>query len=202
MKSQLWRICAIVTALILVSWSPLAAQENYPNRQITLVIPDPPGGGFDAVGRLVADRLSKIIGQQIVILNKAGAGSTLGISFAAKANPDGYTLALAGPASLAIGPNIYPNLSYDPEKDLAPVSLIGDTAYFIVVNPGVANSLGELIEKAKKNPGKLKYASPGIGSTLNLTMELFKSMTGTDILHVPYPGTAPTIIDVVGGRSR
>ncbi|GAA4341965.1 tripartite tricarboxylate transporter substrate binding protein [Pigmentiphaga soli] len=187
-------------ALALPIAAPAMAEESFPRAPIQLIAPFAAGGGFDSVGRVISDQLSKILGVSVVVLNKPGAGGLVGGAYVAKARPDGYTLLLAGPATLAIGPNLFSNASYSPTTSFEPITYIGGTAYFLAARPDVAKDVKTLIAKAKAAPGKLAYASPGTGSNLNLSMELFKLKTGTDIMHVPYPGSGPAIVDVLAGR--
>lgn len=196
----------IVLALVMIvavmgATLPAArASDAYPSYPIQLVIPFSAGGEFDEIGRLIAQHLSGVIGQSVVVLNKPGAGGMVGGAFVAKAKPDGYTLLLGGPGTLAIDPNLYAQPLYDPVKDFSPIIYVGGTAYFLVVRPDLAHDLKTLIAKAKAAPGKLTFASPGVGSNLSLTMELFKIKTGTQIEQVPYPGVAPALIDMLAGR--
>ncbi len=191
---------ALTCAFALSLLSPAQAQDNFPSAPIQLIAPFAAGGGFDAVGRAVSEQLTKILGTSVIVVNKPGAGGMLGGVFVANAKPDGYTLLLAGPGTLAIGPNLYNNKSFEPVSGLLPISFIGGAAYFLVARPDFAPDLKTFIAKAKASPGVLNYSSPGIGSNLHLTMELLKISTGTDIVHVPYPGTGPAILEVVSGR--
>ena len=148
---------------------PLAQAQDYPNRPITLVVPYAAGGGNDAMARIVADKMSKTLGQQIVIENRGGAGGTIATRAVARAAPDGYTLVLGGTGTLAINPTLYSNVGYDPRKDFAPVGLIATSALVVLVHPSVqAHTIAELIAVAKKAPGKLNYASAGPGSGIHL----------------------------------
>jgi tripartite-type tricarboxylate transporter receptor subunit TctC len=179
----------------------LAGAQDYPTRSITLVVPYSAGGGNDVMGRLVADHMSKTLGRQIVVENRGGAGGTIATRYVAKAAPDGYTLAIGGTGTLAINPSLYANVGYDPRKDFAPVGLIATSALVILVHPKVAaRSVKELIALAKKEPGKLNYASAGPGSGIHLGTELFASMAGIKLAHVPYRGTSPALNDLLGGH--
>jgi tripartite-type tricarboxylate transporter receptor subunit TctC len=178
-----------------------AASQDYPTKPVRLIVPFPPGGGVDSVARILGQRLSETLGQNVVLDNRGGSGGTIAAEIAAKSAPDGYTLFFGGSASHGITPHLYRKLPYDPVKDFAPVILVGSTPYILVVHPSVAaTTVKELIALAKANPGKLNYASAGSGSTLHLTGELFKTMAGVDILHVPYKGSAPALTDLLGGR--
>jgi tripartite-type tricarboxylate transporter receptor subunit TctC len=177
-----------------------ASAQNYPDHPITLVVPYAAGGGNDVLARLVAERMSKSLGQQIVIENRGGAGGTIATRQVAKSAPDGYTLLIAT-SSLAINPSLYPNVGYDPRKDFAPVGLIASSSNVVLVHPSVsASSIAELIGLAKASPGKLNFASTGSGSSVHLAAELFASMAGIKLTHVPYRGSAPALTDLLGGH--
>ncbi len=178
-----------------------AAAQDYPSRTITLVIPYPPGGGNDVMGRSVAEKMSKTLGQSIVVENRAGAGGSIATRQVARAAPDGYTLVLGGTGTLAVNPTLYENVGYDPRKDFAPVGLIGTGQLILVLNPNVpAKTIPELIALAKQEPGKLSYASSGVGSGIHLAAVLFEQMAGIALTHVPYRGTAPALTDLIGGH--
>jgi tripartite-type tricarboxylate transporter receptor subunit TctC len=181
--------------------TPAAFAAEYPTRPIRLIVPFPPGGGNDILARAVGQRLSPIIGQQIIIDNRGGAGGQLGAELAAKADPDGYTLFLGSIGNLTFLPVLQARLPYDPVRDFAPVTLLATSAFILVVNPEVpAKSLKEFIALAKANPGKLNYGSAGSGSSLHMTAELFKLETRLDITHVPYKGTSPALIDLLANQ--
>jgi tripartite-type tricarboxylate transporter receptor subunit TctC len=181
--------------------APLAQAQDYPSRPITLVVPYAAGGGNDAMARIVADHMGKTLGWQIVIENRGGAGGTIATRAVAKAAPDGYTLVLGGTGTLAVNPSLYANVGYDPRKDFAPVGLIATSALVILVHPGVeAKTVPELIALAKREPGKLNYASAGVGSGIHLAAELFASMAGVKLAHVPYKGSGPALNDLLGGH--
>jgi tripartite-type tricarboxylate transporter receptor subunit TctC len=191
---------AAIAALIL-SHAPGAAAQDWPAKPIRLMVPFPPGGSTDIVARIVAQKLSERLGQSVVIENRGGAGGTIGTALVAKAVPDGYTLAVASTSTHVVAPSVYTRLEYDPLKDFAPVSLMAVSPYLLVVTPSVpAKSLQELVALAKKQPGKLNYASAGIGSTTHLAMEMLKSVSGTHMLHIPYNGNGPAGTAVVGGQ--
>jgi tripartite-type tricarboxylate transporter receptor subunit TctC len=199
MRLGLWLAAFVAFALGVAT--PGARAQDYPNRSITLVVPYAAGGGNDAMARIVADHMSRTLGQQIVIENRGGAGGTIATRAVAKAAPDGYTLVIGGTGTLAINPTLYSNVGYDPRKDFAPVGLIATSALVILVHPRVeANSVKELIALAKKEPGKLNYASAGPGSGIHLGTELFASVAGVKLTHVPYKGSAPALNDLLGGH--
>jgi tripartite-type tricarboxylate transporter receptor subunit TctC len=176
-------------------------QAKYPERPIRLVIPFPPGGSFDAIGRPWADKMKSLLGT-VVVENQGGGGSSLGTAAVARAQPDGYTILLAGVGALVINPVAASRPLYDPIKDFEPISLVAWNAFSIVVHPSMpVRNLRELIDHAKSNPGKLSYGSAGVGSMNHLTGELFKSLTGgVDIVHVPYRGAGPAIADLISGQ--
>lgn len=189
---------ALLTSFIAAR--PGAAQD-YPVRAITLVVPYAAGGGNDVMARLVAEKMSKELGQQIVIENRGGAGGSIATRQVARSEPDGYTLGLGGTGTLAVGPTLYPNVGFDPRKDFAPVGLIATSALVVLVNPSVpVRTIGELIALAKKEPGKLNFASAGIGSGMHLGTELFALRAGVQLAHIPYKGTSPALTDLLGGH--
>lgn len=177
------------------------AQPTYPTHPAKIIVPFPPGGPADALARLAGDRLTQALGQPFVVDNRPGAGGNIGMELGAKAAPDGYTLTLAPVGNLTIAPALYSKLPYDPSKDYAPVTVLAAVPNVLIVHPSVsARTLAELIALAKSKPGTLNYASPGNGSGPHLAGELFKSMAGVDIVHVPYNGVAPAMNAVVGGQ--
>ncbi len=173
----------------------------YPDKPLRLIVPFPPGGGNDILARAVGQRLVEVLGQQVVVDNRGGAGGAIGATLAANAPSDGYTLFLGSVGNLAQTPALKDNLAYNPVRDFSAVSLVATSSFILAVNPGVpAKSVQELIALAKASPGKLNYASAGTGSSLHMAGELFKHATGTDMLHVPYKGTGPAMTDLIGGR--
>jgi tripartite-type tricarboxylate transporter receptor subunit TctC len=193
-------LLAAALAAALAGAHPATAQD-FPTRPITLIVPYTPGGGNDAMARVVADKMSVALGQQIVIENRGGAGGSIATRQVARAAPDGYTLGLGGTGTLAIDPTLYPNVGYDPRKDFAPVGLIATSALIVLVNPAVpAKTLGEFIAYAKAEPGKINYASAGSGSGIHLGTELLAFMAGIKMTHIPYKGSAPALTDLIGGH--
>ena len=187
-------------ALLLVSHSLLAPGQDYPNRPIRLVVPQPPGGPTDIVARIVAQRLAERLGQQVLIDNRAGAGSNIGTEIVAKAPRDGYTLVMATVQHI-VNPFLFAGLPFDSVRDFAPISLISKAHIVLIVNPETpVKNLQELIAAAKAKPGQMSWGSAGNGSTSHLAMELFKVSTATDLVHVPYKGTQPALTDLIGGR--
>jgi tripartite-type tricarboxylate transporter receptor subunit TctC len=196
---------ASVAACIAVAASvfpcAVSAQSDYPTKPLRLIVPFPPGGSTDIIGRIVALRLSEKLGQAIVVDNRGGAGGTIGTDAAAKAAPDGYTLAVGTTSTHAVAPGAYSKLGYDPVKDFAPISLVAVTPYLLVVNAQVpANSLKEFVTLAKSQPGKLNYASAGAGSTTHLAMEMLKDVAGINVVHIPYKGNGPAEVAVLAGE--
>jgi len=191
----------VLTALFWVAL-PAAAAE-YPDHPVRMIVPFTPAGATDLLARLVGERLGEKLGQPIIIDNRPGAGANLGAGLAAHAPPDGYTL-LMGPASVyAISVALYPKLDYDLVKDLVPVSLVANVPHVLLVNVDLAvKSVPELIQLAKKQPGVLNIASQGSGTVSHLEAELLKHMAAIDMLHVPYRGSAPALIDLIGGRTQ
>jgi tripartite-type tricarboxylate transporter receptor subunit TctC len=188
-------------AVLAAPGTVLCAQQDYPTKPIRLIVAFPPGGSTDIIARLVGQRLSERLGQQVIIDNRGGAGGTVGTELAARASPDGYTLTMGTTSTHVIAPAAYPKLRYDPIKDFAPITLVASTPYLLVLNPSVkANSLKDFIALVKSQPGKLNYASAGTGSTTHLAMEMLKSVAGMDIVHVPYNGNAPAGAAVLGGQ--
>jgi len=192
-------LCIMIAALACIAATQAFAQP-YPSKPIRLVVPFPPGGAVDFYARVVQGPLSEALGQQLVIDNRAGASGMIGADIVAKSAPDGYTLLLGNIASLATNVGIYSKMSYDPVKDFTPIMHTVDVNYVLVVHPSVpVHTVAELIAYAKANPGKLSYGSAGSGSLPHLAGELFKSLTGTNMIHVPYKGGGPMVTDLVGG---
>ncbi|MGI2033648.1 Bug family tripartite tricarboxylate transporter substrate binding protein [Rhizobium panacihumi] len=189
------------SALALMSLGSTALAQNFPNNTITLVVPFAAGGSTDVVGRVVAQKMGEILGQQVVVENVAGAGGNLGADRVARAEPDGYTILMGTVATHALNPLILKTKPYDPEKDFSPVSLLVVVPNVLVVNPQLpVNSVQELVDLLKKEPDKYSYASSGNGTPLHLSGELFKSMTGTTMQHVPYKGAGPALNDLIGNQ--
>ncbi len=190
-----------LAGLILLAAAPPAIAQTYPNRPITMVIGFPPGGSTDAVGRILQEPMSQSLGQQIVIDNRGGAGGTTGAAAVANAPPDGHTLLLTVNASLTMNMYMQKNFPFDSKKAFAPVTPTADVVLALVVNADLpVKTVAELIEYAKKNPGKLSYGSSGVGSGHHICGELLKQKTGIDMVHVPYRGGAPAIQDLVAGN--
>ena len=187
--------------LTAVLFAAAAHGETYPSRPITLLVPAAAGGGNDTVARTVAEKMSRLLGQQIVIENRPGAGGSLAARQVARSDPDGYTIGIGNPATLAIAPAMLPNVGYDPVKDFVPVGMIAASPHIILINNFIpAKTLGEFIALAKAEPGKYTFASGGAGSPAHLGPELLASMAGIKLTHVPYKGTGPAIADLLGGH--
>ena len=177
------------------------AQQTYPTRPIRLIVPYPPGGPNDILGRAINERLGKRLGQQVVVDNRAGAATVIGADIAAHSPADGYTLLMATITTLAVNPALKAKLPYHPERDFAPVSMLAAQPYVLVVHTGVpANSVSQLVAYARTQPGKLSFASAGVGAGAHLAAELFNHMARIDVVHVPYKGSSPAMTDVMGGR--
>jgi tripartite-type tricarboxylate transporter receptor subunit TctC len=198
--NYLTHIAAVAVTLVALGQHDLFAAQDYPTRNITLVVPWPPGGTVDTVTRIIAPRLSDRLGKTVVVENHPGAGSTLGTAVLTKAAPDGYTLGMPGSASMAIGPAMYKSLAYEPTRDFAPIALIGRSPFVLIVHPSLpVTTVLELIAYGKIR--KLNYASGGgAGSPGHLYAEIFKTMTGTEMIHIPYKGSTDAIKDVAAGH--
>lgn len=192
-------VTRLIGALALLSLSTLAHAQDFPTKPIKLIVPFPPGGPNDIIARVVAAKMSELIGQPVVIDNRGGAGGVIGTDAVAKAEPDGYTIAITSAGALAISKSLQEKLPYDTLKDLKPVTLVAKVPELLVVANNVpAKSMPELLALAKAKPGQLNFASTGPGSMPHLAGELFKSAAGIDIVHVPYKGAAPAVNDIVG----
>jgi tripartite-type tricarboxylate transporter receptor subunit TctC len=196
MKSLLVAAAAVALSCPVASFA-----QMYPVRPVRYIVPFPAGGSPDIVGRLLSDRLGRMWGQQVVVDNRSGAGGTIAAAIGARAAPDGYTLFQCNIASNAIAASLYAKLPYDPLRDFAPISRIGTTSSALIVHPSMpVSSVAEFIVYARANPGKVSYGSSGAGSSPHLAMELFKTMTGIDVVHIAYKGAAPALADLIGGQ--
>jgi len=190
----------LVVAALAVTAVPVWGQSSYPNRAIRMVAPFAPGGASDFIARMLAPKLSERFGQTVVVDNRSGAGGTIGFEIVVRAAPDGYTLMIAS-SSYATNAAVTPKLSFDPIKDVTPISLMGVAPLVLVVHPSVAaRSIGELVALAKAQPGRFKFGSSGTGASPHLAGELFKASAGISLLHVPYKGSGPALIDTLGGQ--
>ena len=194
-------VIGLLVAAVLTIVATTTLAQTWPNKPVRIIVPYPPGGVGDTFTRSLAQQLSERLGQPVLIENKPGASQIIGAELAAKAAPDGYTLFLGSVTSLAINVRSQKKLPYDPARDFAPVSLCFASPLYLVVNPTLpASSVAELIALARAKPGQLTFASVGQGGSLHLAGELFKSMTGVDMTHIPYKGSAPALADVMGGQ--
>jgi tripartite-type tricarboxylate transporter receptor subunit TctC len=203
MKIKRFKICQtlLLTGILAFASTSLPAQAPYPTRPIQLVVPVPPGGAADFIARTVGAKLAEALGQPVVINNRGGAGGTIASASVAKADPDGYTLLLNSITTHGIGPHLYTSLPYDPARDFLPIILLARLPLIMTVNALVpAKSVKDVVELAKAQPEQLAFASSGNGGAPHLAGELFKKVTGTSLLHVPYRGSGPAVVDVVAGR--
>jgi tripartite-type tricarboxylate transporter receptor subunit TctC len=194
-------LAGIAAAAVLAAAGPVLAQD-YPNKVIKLVVPYPPGGATDVIGRVMAQKLSVALGQQVIVDNRAGAAGSIGAAAVASAAPDGYTLLMGAMTSHSISAVLYKKtVNFDMEKSFAPVAIVGSVPLVFVVNPSIkANTLPEFIALAKSKPGKLSFASAGNGSPQHLAGEMFQRVAGVEMLHVPYQGSGPAMTDLMGGQ--
>jgi tripartite-type tricarboxylate transporter receptor subunit TctC len=189
----------ILSFLLFLSFSVLG--QDWPNKPVRVIVPYPPGGGHDFASRVVAQRLSEVLKQQFIVENRTGASGTIGAEYTAKSAPDGYTFMVASPAETVVGGFAGLKMNYDWEKDLAPVTVIGETPLAVAVHPSVpVKTIQEFIAYAKANPGKLSYGTPGSGSTMHFAGESMKAIAGIFIVHIPYRGAGPAVADLLGGQ--
>ena len=197
MKSIFVKVTIVAAGTLLMQ---VAAGQGYPDKPVRLVVGFAPGGGADILTRMISPKLGETLGQQVVVDNRPGAGGNIGVEHVVKSAPDGYTLLMGFPG-LATYPSLYPRLAYDPAKDLAAVSMVGEVPNLLVVHPSVpAASVKELIALARSRGGQLNYASSGTGTSLHLAAELFKALAKIDIVHIAYKGGAPAVADLMGGH--
>ena len=199
--SSVSRVLATTAAVMTMMSSAVSAQSDYPNRPVTVIVPQATGGANDTIARIVTTKLSEILGQQFVVENRPGAGGNIGTAAAAKTKPDGYTLMLTTNSAQVINPWLYKNTGFDAIKDFTPVGLVASAGYVLVANAAFpANNVNDLIAQAKANPGKINYASAGNGTLNHLIMEMFKQKVGIDMMHVPYKGASAAATDVASGQ--
>jgi len=197
MRKTLKTLMAMATMAIACG----AHAQNYPDRPIRIIVPYPPGGITDIVGRTIGDRIARELGQSVIVENKAGAGGSIGASEAARAKPDGYTLFIGTSATNGTNPSTFATLNYDAVKDFEPVALVASAPLMIIISPQIpAKTLDEFIAYAKENPGKVSYATTGTGGSVHLTTEQFAMQTGIKMTHVPYRGSSPALTDLIGGH--
>jgi tripartite-type tricarboxylate transporter receptor subunit TctC len=194
---------SVLAALIacITAFPGIVLGQGYPNKAVKYVVPFPPGGTTDTLARIMSPKLTEALGQQVIVDNRAGAGGNIGSDVVAKSAPDGYTILGGTISSHAINVSLYANMPYDPVRDFVPITLIGTNANVLIVHPSdPANSVADLIARAKADPGKVTFASAGGGTSQHLSGEMFKSMAKIDITHIPYKGSAPAITDLMGGQ--
>ena len=195
------RMLALVALLSATLFAPAALAEAYPSRPIKFIVPFPAGGSSDLIGRTIARKISEQVGQPVLVENRAGAGGVIGQDAVSRSPADGYTLGLGTVSTLAMAPSVNARLPYDPLKSFAPISLVAGAPFVVAVHPSVqANSLGDLIDLARAKPGRLNFYSIGNGTLHHFAGEHFKSMTGTDIVHVPYKGGTPALVALLAGE--
>jgi tripartite-type tricarboxylate transporter receptor subunit TctC len=194
------RLISLIVATVIFASVPMATAQTYPDKPVRVIVPVPAGGTPDVVARMVLPGLGSLLGQQLVIDNRGGAGGLIGAELAAKAVPDGYTLFFSSPGALVILPYLQKQVAYDTLRDFAPVSLVAIGPFLLITHPSLpVKSVKELLALARTEPGKLNYASAGNGAANHLAMELFKSLSGTNITHIPYKGAPQAITDLIGG---
>jgi len=199
-ETMLMRVLAMLAVCVLALAQP-AATQTYPSRPVTIVAPYAAGGGADLIARLMAQKLSERLGQSFVVENRLGAGGVIAASSVAKATPDGYTLFMGASTQLAIQVTLHKTLPYDPAADFVPIALVASVPFVLIVNPSLpVHSVGELIALAKQKPGQLTFGSSGVGGPPHLFTELLKTMTGIEMTHIPYKGTAQAMTDVIAGH--
>lgn len=192
---------SFIFVLMLLALAPGAGAQSYPVKPIRLIVPYAPGGDTDIVARLIAPKLSEALGQQVIVDNRPGAGSLIGTEAMLRAPADGYTLAMGTISSLAVLPVTKSNVPYDPVRDIAPIVLVTTVPYVLVVHPSVpARSVADLVGLAKSRPGALSYGTPGIATGIHLTAEYFSTVAGIKLVHVPYKGGAPSVVDLIAGN--
>ncbi len=201
-RKQLLLSSAVVCALGAAAWGPAVAQEGaFPNKPITLVIPFPPGGATDVLGRLIGKKLGDKLGQSVVIDNRAGAGTTIGAAYVAKAAPDGYTLLMSSGTTFTVNPAVRAKLPYDPVKSFEPIGIAGRTSLILLANKDVpVNDVKQFVAMVKAGPDKYSYGSFGAGTTSQFAGEMFFHAAGLKVQHVPYKGSSPAMVDLMGGQ--
>jgi len=201
MKTYTHLAASLALLASIVAATPTALAQSYPARPVRIVVPFPPGGGTDIGTRIIAQKLQESWGQPVVVENKPGAAGIVGTEMVAKAAPDGYTLIMGNIGTHAINISLYKKLSYDPVKDFAPISQVAGLPLFLLVHPSIpVNSVKELIALAKAKPGELNFSSSGAGGSMHVAAELFKNMTGVNMVHIPYKGGSPAVADLLSGQ--
>lgn len=204
MRSPTWNVFLLfVLSALLGCWSAESRAQSYPSKPIKIIVPYPAGGSGDLVNRVIAQKMSEVLGQPIILDFRPGAGARIGVEAAAKAPPDGYTIGFVTAAPLCVAPSLYPSLGYDPVKSFEPVILLTFAPFMVTVSASVpATTLRQLVELDKADPGKLNFASFGAGSLLHFQGENFNTVTGTKLVHVPYKGSSPALIALLAGEAH
>lgn len=196
-----WLLVPFIAMTLLVAAPGRAPANDYPARNVAIIVPFTPAGSTDILARMCAQALEARLGKTFVVENRPGAGQQIGVGAVAKAEPDGHTLLMATSSAMGVNPTLYKKIAYDPVKDFAPIAMVAHLPFILLVNPSLpVNSVAELVSYAKANPGKLSYGSGGVGASHHLYGELFNSLTGTKMTHVPYKGTVPALNDLIAGH--
>ena len=196
-----WLLVSCVATVLLAAGAPSAPAQDYPTKTVTIIVPFTPAGSTDLLARIAAQVWEQRTGKTFLVENRPGAGQQIGVNAVAKAAPDGHTLLMATSSAMAVNPTLYKKIAYDPVKDFQPIAMMAHLPFILLVNPTLpVNSVADFVKYAKENPGKLSFGSGGVGASHHLYGEMFKSLTGTQMTHVPYRGTAPAITDLIAGH--
>jgi len=196
-----WLLVSCVATILLAAGAPSAPAQDYPTKTVTIIVPFTPAGSTDLLARIAAQVWEQRTGKTFLVENRPGAGQQIGVNAVAKAAPDGHTLLMATSSAMAVNPTLYKKIAYDPVKDFQPIAMMAHLPFILLVNPTLpVNSVADFVKYAKENPGKLSFGSGGVGASHHLYGEMFKSLTGTQMTHVPYRGTAPAITDLIAGH--
>ena len=201
--SPRWLLIPFLSLMLALPGAPRAGADDYPTRNAIIVVPFTPAGSTDILGRIAAQALEQRLGKSVVVENKPGAGQQIGVSYVAKAAPDGYTLLMATSSAIGVNPTLYKKISYDPVKDFVPIAMMAHLPFILIVNNDLpVKSVADLVKYAKAHPGTLTYGSGGVGASHHLYGEMLNSMTGIKMTHVPYKGTVPALNDVIAGHIK
>jgi tripartite-type tricarboxylate transporter receptor subunit TctC len=196
-----WLLLPSLAAILLAAGAPSAPAQDWPSKNVTVIVPFTPAGSTDLLARIAAQVWEQRIGKTFVVENRPGAGQQIGVNAVAKAAPDGHTLLMATSSAMAVNPTLYKKIAYDPVKDFQPIAMMAHLPFILLVNPSLpVRSVADFVKYAKENPGKLSFGSGGVGASHHLYGEMFKSLTGVQMTHVPYRGTAPAITDLIAGH--
>ena len=199
--SPRWLLCPCIAVVLFADGASRASAEDYPTRNVTIIVPFTPAGSTDILARIAAQAWEQRLGKTFVVENRPGAGQQIGVNAVAKAAPDGYTLLMATSSAMGVNPTLYKKIAYDPVKDFQPIAMMAHLPFILVVNNDLpVKNLAEFIQYAKANPGKLSYGSGGVGASHHLYGEMFNSLAGVKMTHVPYKGTVPALNDVIAGH--